>query len=192
MSPLALKGRGFNPRPSLWMAILAFGLLYPLKASYMKPALRIVVTATVGFFLFPLLLAQNAAKVYVYSPWESPQHSKLTISYDGVSVAEVQPGRFLVINAQPGRHVLIAGDGVPTVVEVKAGEESFVRLGRHIEISQSGQSDIPVVETQSPDQARHEIANLVYVSAAKIFSDSVSKQDPSVQQLPKLKNHNPN
>jgi hypothetical protein len=157
----------------------------------MRPVLR-VATAAIGLVLLPLLLAEGSANIYVYSDWESPQRSKLTISYDGVSVAQLQPGRYLVINAQPGRHVLIAGEGIPTFVEVRAAEESFVRVGRQIEINQSGKSDIPVLEVQSPEQARHEIVNLVYIAASKIFSPFVSKQDPSVPALPKLKNRNAN
>ena len=165
---------------------------YLLTISPMRPVLRVATAAAVGLALLRLLLAEDAAKVYVYSDWEAPQRSKLTISYDGVPVAQLQPGRYLVINAQPGRHVLIAGDGVPTVVDARAGEDSFVRVGRHIEINQSGKSDIPVLEVESPEQARHELVNLIYIPASKIFSTLVSKQDPSVPARPKLKNRDAN
>jgi len=102
-------------------------------------------------------------------------------------MAEVQAGRFFVINAEPGLHVLIDGDGIPTTVEVRAKGKSFVRVARETEIGPSSKTSIPVLEALSLEQARPDMMNLVYISPKKIFSTSVSQEDPFLQQPPKLK-----
>lgn len=148
---------------------------------------RIGLAAAMGLVLLPFLAAENPAKIVVYLPWDSPQHRRLTISFDGARVAEVQAGRVFVINAEPGRHVLIAGDGIPATVEVRANGESFVRVARATVIGPSSKTSIPVLEDLSPDRARLDMINLLYVNPKKVFSTSVSKEDPFLQQQPKLK-----
>jgi hypothetical protein len=140
--------------------------------------------------LLPFLAAEDSAQIVVYLSWDSPQRGRQTVFCDGARMAEVQAGRFFVINVEPGRHVLIAGDGIPTTVDVPAKGESFVRVGREIEIGPSGKTSIPVLEDLSPEQARLDMINLVYVSPKKIFSTSVSEGDPFLQQRPKLKTRN--
>src|SRR5262245_16787724 len=108
--------------------------------------LRVLSVAGIGLSLLILLAAGNTAKIVVYAPWDSPQRSRVAISFDDVRVAEVQPGKFFVINAEPGRHLLMAGDSVPTVVQASAGGELFVRVERQIEIGPSGKTDIPVLQ----------------------------------------------
>lgn len=131
--------------------------------------------------------AQDSAKVFVYCPWEAPRHARLTISMDDAPMAEIQSGRFFVINVKPGKHVLMAGEGVPLAIDPKASQELFVLLARDIAVGPSGQSDVPMLAVIAPEQARHEMVNLVYIASKKILSDSVSEQDPSVQEKPKLK-----
>jgi len=140
--------------------------------------------------LLPFLAAEDSAQIVVYLSWDSPQRGRQTVFCDGARMAEVQAGRFFVINVEPGRHVLIAGDGIPTTVDLPAKGESFVRVGREIEIGPSGNTSIPVLEDLSPEQARLDMINLVYVSPKKIFSPSVSEGDPFLQQRPKLKTRN--
>ena len=140
--------------------------------------------------LLPFLAAEDSAQIVVYLSWDSPQRGRLTIFCDGARMAEAQAGRFFVINVEPGRHVLIAGDGIPATVDVRAKGESFVRVGREIEIGPSGKTTIPVLEDLSPEQARLDMINLVYVSPKKIFSTSVSEGDPFLPQRPKLKTRN--
>lgn len=153
--------------------------------------LRVILAASIGLVLVPLVgAAPGKAEIVVYLPWESAQQARLKISYDGAPAAEIQPGRFFVINADPGRHLLRAGKGKPTAVDARAREESFVRVGRDIEIGPAGESDIPVLEVLSPEQARLEIINLVYVKAKKIFSSVVSREDPFVRRRPELKTRN--
>jgi hypothetical protein len=92
-----------------------------------------------------------------------------------------------VVNADPGRHVLVAGEGIPTIVEASSGRDSFVRVARHIEFGPSGKIDVPALEVMSPEQAQPDIVNLVYLNPKRIFSPAVSKVDPFLNQRPKLK-----
>ncbi len=131
--------------------------------------------------------AQDTAHIYVYSPWDAGQQSRLPITYDGVVVAKVKDGKFFAIAASPGRHVLVARDGVPTAVNVRPGEDAFVRVEHHLELPEFGKTDIPVLTVQSPDEARLAIVHLVYIAAGKISSPLVSRQDPTVQRQPALK-----
>lgn len=62
-------------------------------------------------------MAKDSARIIIYLPWDSLQHSHLRVSLDEVSVAEIRAGRFFAVNAEPGRHVLGAGEGIPVVVE---------------------------------------------------------------------------
>ena len=148
---------------------------------------RIGFVVAVVLLSLPLLAGEDSAKIVVYLPWDSPQRGRLTIFCDGTRMAEVQAGRFFVINAEPGRHVLIAGDGIPTTIDVRAEETSFVRVARETEIGPSGQTSVPVLDDLSREQARLDLINLVYVNPKKIFSTSVSEEDPFLQQRPKLK-----
>lgn len=148
---------------------------------------RIGLVAAFALIVVPFLAAENSAKIVVYLPWDSPQRGKLTIFCDGIRVAEVQRGRFFVINTEPGRRVLIAEDGIPATIDVPAEGESFVRVARETDIGPSGTTNVPVLEDLSPDRARLDMINLVYVSPKKIFSNSVSAEDPFLQQAPKLK-----
>src|SRR5690348_2739398 len=100
----------------------------------MKPLPITSVVVTIALVLCPLLAAEDAAMIVVYLPWEGLQHSRLKISFDDAPVAELQPGRFFVINASPGSHVLVAGNGIPAVVETRAQSEIFVRAARRIQI----------------------------------------------------------
>lgn len=148
---------------------------------------RMGVVLAVTLALLPFLAAQDSAKIVVYLPWDSPQRGRLMIFCDGTRMAEVQAGRFFVINVEPGRHVLVAGDGIPTTVDVRAKGESFVRVARETEIGPSSKTSISVLEALYLEQARLDMINLVYVSPKKIFSTSVNQEDPFLQQPPKLK-----
>jgi len=153
----------------------------------MRSTLRrfLLIAFIAGLSLFAA--AQDSAKVFVYCPWEAPRHARITISLDDAPMAEIQSGRFFVINVKPGKHMLVAGEGVPLAIEPHAGQDLFVLLARDIEVGPSGQSEVPMLAVIAAEQARHEMVNLVYISSKKILSDSVSEQDPSVKEKPKLK-----
>jgi hypothetical protein len=70
----------------------------------------ILVLAAIALILPPLVASQKLAEIFVYVPWDPSQHSRLTVFLDGTPAAEIQPGRFFLINADSGRHVLMAGD----------------------------------------------------------------------------------
>ena len=150
---------------------------------------RVTFAAVVWLVLVPSLIAKDAARIVIYLPWDSLQHSRLKISFDEVSIAEIKPGRFFVINAEPGRHVLVAGEGIPIVVEASSGRESFVRVADQIELTPSGKTEIPALEVMSIEEAHTEVVNLVYIERKKIFSPAVSKEDPYLHRRPKLKTH---
>ena len=144
------------------------------------------IMVVVGVGLAQFLVAEDTARIVFYLPWDGLQHSRLKVTFDEVSAAEVKPGQFFVINAEPGRHVLVAGEGIPIVVEASLGRDSFVRVTRQIEFGPSGKTGFPALEVMSPEQAHPEVV-LVYIERKKMFSAKVSKEDPFLHQRPKLK-----
>jgi hypothetical protein len=74
------------------------------------------------------LLAADSARVYVYARWETPARSWLPISCDGEVVAKLKQGTLFAIDVTPGRHNLGSDRGVPVFVDVRSGDEVFVRL----------------------------------------------------------------
>jgi len=176
------KSASFMPIASLSCGGIFFHLMKLLR--------RVSAMLGVILSLLPLLVAENSAKIFVYCPWDSLQRSRLTISFDNIRGAEIQPGRFFLLNVKAGSHVLIPGPGVPLVVDIGASEEAFVRVGRRIEMGPGGTTDSPMLDLPDPEVARLDLVNLVYVAPKKIHSDSVAKTDPFSHQVPKLKTRN--
>ena len=90
-------------------------------------------------------------------------------------VAKLKADAFFAMNVAPGRYTLAAEKGMPAVVDVRSGEESFVRLDWHLEL---GLPAVPELPSVRPDQARKEMRSLSYIDAGRAPSDSVSKRDP--------------
>jgi hypothetical protein len=65
--------------------------------------------------------------------------------------------------------------GVPAFVDVRSGEDFFVRLDWNSEV---GRPAIPVLQTVPPDLARKEMRFLSYINANKVLASPVSKTDP--------------
>ena len=108
----------------------------------------------------------------------------MDIACDDEIVAKVKAGRFFVINLPPGRHAVSQREGIPVFIEVRSGEQSFVRLGREVD----GQTVIPVLTKMGSAEAGKEMVHLAYIDAARVLSNSVSKQDPrDLLQPPQLK-----
>jgi len=82
---------------------------------------------------------------------------------------------FFAINVPPGRYALSAEASVPAFVDVRSGEESFVRLDWNFEL---GRPAIPVIDNVRPLPARKEMMYLSYINAKKVLSSSVPKTDP--------------
>jgi len=154
--------------------------------SSMIRAFRLSLLALLGLSLSCPLASENSARIYVYSAWGSGQNSWLPITYDGAQIAKLKPGKFFAIHAAPGQHRIVAGRGVSISVEVYPGEDQFVRLDQTITLTQSGEAIIPVLTLASPDEARHVVAQLVYVTPSKISSPSVDRQDPTLEWSPSL------
>jgi len=87
-----------------------------------------VILGLLGIVLAPHVAAQNTAQVFVYCEWESAQRDWLPISYDGTMIAKLKAGSFFVIDARLGQHVLGPGNGIPMVLQVHLGDQTFIRL----------------------------------------------------------------
>ncbi len=119
--------------------------------------------------------AEEPEHIYVYAIQLTPAHSWLPISCGGVVAAELKRGRFFAIDAPPGRYTLTPRNGVPSPVEVRPGEDAFVRLDWRME---SGRPAIPVLAAVSPDLARRQMNWLTYIDVKRIFSSAVPRSDP--------------
>ncbi|HVX65789.1 MAG TPA: hypothetical protein VHA11_04260 [Bryobacteraceae bacterium] len=119
--------------------------------------------------------AGAVGRIYVYAQRPTPARSWLPIFCGGAVVAEMKRGTVVAINVPPGRHTLSTQTGVPVSVEVRSGEESFVRLDWHFE---EGHAPIPVLSVVSSERARREMKYLSYIDATRVLSASVPKTDP--------------
>ena len=126
--------------------------------------------------------AEDSARIYVYAL--TPGHSWLPVSCGGAVVAKLKADAFFAMNVAPGRYTLSVANGTPASVEVRSGEESFVRLDWHLEL---GLPAVPELHSVRPDQARKEMRHLSYIDAGKVLSDSVSKRDPRDSPQRRLK-----
>jgi hypothetical protein len=126
----------------------------------------------------------SLGRIYVYANWESPERRWVDIACDDEVVAKVKTGRFVVINLPPGSHAVSERDGIPVLIEVRSGEQSFVRLDQEVD----GQTVIPVLTKMGSTEAGREMVHLTYIDTAKVLSNSVPKQDPrDHMHPPKLK-----
>lgn len=119
--------------------------------------------------------AEGLARIYVYAQRQTPVRSWLPISCDGAVVAKLKRGTFFAVNVASGRHLLSNEPGVPVFVDVRSGEESFVRLDWNFDVGRPVISELHVV---LPPQARREMINLTYIDSSKVLSRSASKADP--------------
>ena len=118
---------------------------------------------------------QNLTQVYVYVQHETPARSWFPVWFDGVLVAKIKRGRFFVIDASPGRHMVSEEKGVPVFIDVRAGKEVFVRLEwRNGELPGPA---LPVWDIVSQATAHNDMLLLAYIDADKAISKSVPKAD---------------
>jgi hypothetical protein len=118
---------------------------------------------------------QELGRIFVYAQWEAPVRSWNPIFCDGVVVAKIKRGTFFALNVTPGRHLLARKNGAPTIVNMKAGTEMFVRLDQQVRV---GEPTVQVLDTVPQVVAPKEMRFLVYIDAKQVLSPSVSKADP--------------
>lgn len=143
-------------------------------------------------FLSLSAAAESATRIYVFADWDSPQHAWIPIYCDGALIAKVKAGKFLAIEVSPGRHTLLAGDGVPLPLETSTGKDVFVAAQYYVRLYPSGKSSIPVLAIFPESEARIKIVHLVYIETKQMYSPQVSRQDPTLLWRPELKKRNAN
>ncbi len=119
--------------------------------------------------------AQQAERVYIYSSHESGMRSKLAISLDGTILAKLKRGTFFAVNTTEGRRIISTSKGVPLFVDLKAGQQAFVRLGMRAEV---GELSTVVFDSMPPRVASQEMRFVLYIEAKDVLSASVPKTDP--------------
>ena len=116
------------------------------------------------------------AEVFVYVQHYTPARSWFAVRFDGVVVAKIKGGRFFVINASPGRHMVSGKKGVPVFVDARPGKKVFVRLEWINGVL--GGPALPAWEVANSATARNDLLLLAYIDAGKAISKSVPKTDP--------------
>ena len=152
-----------------------------------RPHLRLA-AATVFVLLSRGATADDLSRVYVYSQWETPARSWMTVVCDGERIAEVKRGFFFAVKVRPGRHSLSLADGVPVSVEVRPGGEAFVRIDWNHDVRRR---PIPVLNSVGAEKASREMRFLSYVDAKRIHSTAVPTADPRPPEKPQLKTREP-
>ena len=119
--------------------------------------------------------AEDPGRIYVYAQRRPTPQSWLPISCGEAVAADLKQGMFFAINVPAGRYTLSPAKGVPASVDVRAGEEAFVRLDWHYDV---GRHAVPELHAVRPEQAGREMKFLSYINPRKALSSSVSKTDP--------------
>ncbi|MDA0206457.1 MAG: hypothetical protein O3A53_11440 [Acidobacteria bacterium] len=143
--------------------------------------MRVLLIFLLAMTPLPFAAAQDATYIYVYETLTSGKRSWLAITFDGEPAAELRRGMFFAIRTTPGSHMVGLNGGVSVAVELKAGEEAFVRLGRNRLV---GAPPIPKLYV-SINPTHNRMTNLRYVKENKIHSDAVARSDP--RPPPRLK-----
>jgi hypothetical protein len=133
------------------------------------------------------LVAAPPARIYVYAQRLTDARAWLPISCGGAVMAQLKRGTFFAINVTPGRYTLSIENGLPAFIDVRAGEESFVRLDWDIGIDRPA---IPVLGGVNAAQARKEMKYLSYIKANRVLSSLVPKTDPTETPPLRLKTRN--
>ena len=132
-----------------------------------------------------LMAAGNLSRVFIYAQRETSAKSWTPVSCDGENIAEIKQGFFFTMNISPGRHLLSLEAGVPISIDVRPGEETFVRIDWNHDVRRS---PIPVLSSVREESAKQEMRFLSYVETKRIHSLAVSKADPrSLSVSPQLK-----
>jgi hypothetical protein len=143
----------------------------------------VLIVACSLMLLLPSMSAEGLVQVYVYVQQETPARSWFPVRFDGVVVAKIKRGRFLVINTSPGRHMVSGEKGVPVFVQAQPGKKVFVRLEwRNGELPGPA---LPVWDIVDRSTAHNDMLLLEYIDGRKAISKSVPRIDPRAP--PKLR-----
>jgi hypothetical protein len=112
----------------------------------------------------------------------------MPVACDGERIAEVKQGFFFAVNLPPGRHSLSLADGVPVSVDLRLGEEAFVRVDWNHDVRRR---PIPVLNSVVAERAKREMRLLSYVDAKRIHAAADSGSDPRSPEKPQLKAREP-
>lgn len=146
--------------------------------------MRIALIALITLLTSASGVADGPARIYVYADRNTVARSWRPISCDGTVVAKLKRGTFFAINVAPGRHVLSDGKSVPAIIDVRSGEETFVRLDW---VFLEGEPATPVFSKVAASVAARDMIYLPYIDANKVLSISVSKTDPRTPPQLRLK-----
>ncbi len=134
-----------------------FGLLTTGRGAAKKQPLRITAIEAIALVAPLSAPAEDFGRIYVCAQRQTAARSWLPISCGSAVVAELRRGAFFAINVAPGRHTLGSEKGIPVFVDIRSGEESFVRLDWNHKI---GRPAIPVLSKVRPTEARREMMYL--------------------------------
>lgn len=124
------------------------------------------------------------ARIFVYAQRQTPMRSALDVTCNGSAVARMRKGSFFALTLPKGRHTIGIESGVPVTVEVRTGDETFVRINWNQHVNRS---PIPVLSVVPAERARQEMKFLSYLAAKNIRSESVERRDPRTPEEPTLK-----
>jgi len=155
---------------------------YALRRAKVSP-MRIAAISVVTIATALTVLAENPARIYVYAQRGTAARAWRPISCNGEGVADLKQGRFFAINVVPGRYILSVDEGVPLSVDVRTGEQVFVRLDWDYGLDRP---PIPLLSKVYLAGARQEIKYLSYVDAKRVHSPLVPRNDPTETLAPRL------
>lgn len=141
----------------------------------------IVVAMLLSSILTVSARAAKPAEVFVYVQHYTPARFWFPVRFDGVVVAKIERGRFFVIDASPGRHMVSGKNGVPVFVDARPGKKVFVRLEWINGVL--GGPALPAWEVADRATAHNDLLLLAYIDADKAISKSVPKTDPRKRPL---------
>jgi hypothetical protein len=145
--------------------------------------MRIAAISVVTIATVLTVLAENPARIYVYAQRGTAARAWRQISCNGEVVAELKQGGFFAINVVPGRYIVSVDEGVPISVDVRAGEQVFVRLDWDYGLDRP---PIPQLSKVYLAGAQQEIKYLGYVDAKRVHSPMVPRNDPTETFAPRL------
>lgn len=101
---------------------------------------------------------------------------------DEVQLARMDNGRYFIIKLDPGKHSFRSNDKQSGVeLELKPGQSYYMR----VEIATGFWKGHGRIVAALPEQGAFEVKKLQYISADKVKSERVLKQDPAATAAPK-------